>query len=95
MLCNNKKMDQINKVKRQNKKKMKHYFLFIILYLAIVAGIYMYMYESDIVFEGIQRPLEDICTLTESIYIPKGVNTPALDRSKKWEFEPFGRIRVR
>ena len=49
----------------------------------------------DIAFEGIQRPLEDICTLTESIYIPKGVNTPALDRSKKWEFEPYGRIRVR
>ena len=47
------------------------------------------------VFQGIQRPLEDICTLTESIYIPKGVNTPALDRSKKWEFEPYGRIRVR
>ena len=47
------------------------------------------------IFEGIQRPLEDICTLTESIYIPKGINTPALDRSKKWEFEPYGRIRVR
>ncbi|GAB1603245.1 V-type proton ATPase catalytic subunit A [Argonauta hians] len=40
------------------------------------------------IFDGIQRPLEDICDLTDSIYIPKGVNTPALDRSKKWEFEP-------
>lgn len=39
-------------------------------------------------FPGIQRPLEDISDLTDSIYIPKGVNTPALDRSKKWEFEP-------
>ena len=44
---------------------------------------------------GIQRPLEDISNLTQSIYIPKGINTPALDRSKKWEFEPFGNIRVR
>lgn len=40
------------------------------------------------IFDGIQRPLEDISDLTNSIYIPKGVNTPALDRSKKWEFEP-------
>lgn len=40
------------------------------------------------IFDGIQRPLEDISDLTDSIYIPKGVNTPALDRSKKWEFEP-------
>ncbi|KAL4229450.1 V-type proton ATPase catalytic subunit A [Mactra antiquata] len=46
------------------------------------------------IFDGIQRPLEDICNLTESIYIPKGINTPALDRNKKWEFESFGNIRV-
>lgn len=44
---------------------------------------------------GIQRPLADICDITQSIYIPKGINTPALDRSKKWEFEPQGNIRVR
>ena len=70
---------------------MLYLILYIFLCLAIVDRIYIY----ETVFEGIQRPLEDICTLTESIYIPKGVNTPALDRSKKWEFEPFGRIRVR
>ncbi|XP_041373038.1 V-type proton ATPase catalytic subunit A [Gigantopelta aegis] len=45
------------------------------------------------IFDGIQRPLEDICDLTQSIYIPKGVNTPALDRSKKWDFEPLN-VRV-
>lgn len=44
--------------------------------------------------KGIQRPLEDIANLMQSIYIPKGINTPALDRSKKWDFEPFGNIRV-
>ena len=42
---------------------------------------------------GIQRPLKDICELTSSIYIPKGVNTPALDRKIEWEFEPL-HIRV-
>ncbi|KAI0225650.1 V-type proton ATPase catalytic subunit A [Lamellibrachia satsuma] len=42
------------------------------------------------IFDGIQRPLKDICDLTESIYIPKGVNTPALDRNIKWEFKGTG-----
>jgi len=37
---------------------------------------------------GIQRPLKDINELSQSIYIPKGVNIPALDRSARWEFEP-------
>ncbi|XP_056009950.1 V-type proton ATPase catalytic subunit A-like isoform X3 [Ostrea edulis] len=46
------------------------------------------------IFDGIQRPLEEINKLTQSIYIPKGINTPALDRQKKWEFEPYGSIRV-
>ncbi|XP_013399710.1 V-type proton ATPase catalytic subunit A [Lingula anatina] len=40
------------------------------------------------IFDGIQRPLKDINELTQSIYIPKGVNTPALDRGIQWEFEP-------
>jgi len=40
------------------------------------------------IFDGIQRPLKNICDLTESIYIPKGVNTPALDRDRQWEFQP-------
>lgn len=40
------------------------------------------------IFDGIQRPLRDIATLTRSIYIPKGVNLPALDRTIKWDFQP-------
>ncbi|CAH1797385.1 unnamed protein product [Owenia fusiformis] len=39
------------------------------------------------IFDGIQRPLKDICDLTQSIYIPKGINTPSLDRNIKWDFE--------
>lgn len=46
------------------------------------------------IIPGIQRPLADICDITQSIYIPKGINTPALDKNKKWEFEPQGNIRV-
>ncbi|XP_064607674.1 LOW QUALITY PROTEIN: V-type proton ATPase catalytic subunit A-like [Liolophura sinensis] len=41
------------------------------------------------IFDGIQRPLATINELTQSIYIPKGINTPALDKAKQWEFEPL------
>jgi len=40
------------------------------------------------IFDGIQRPLKDINELTKSIYIPKGVNVPALSRSLQWDFAP-------
>lgn len=40
------------------------------------------------IFDGIQRPLKDINEITGSIYIPKGINTPALERDRMWEFIP-------
>jgi V-type H+-transporting ATPase subunit A len=40
------------------------------------------------VFDGIQRPLPGIAALAKSIYIPRGITAAALDRSKKWEFQP-------
>eukprot|EP01111_Echinosteliopsis_oligospora_P009417 TRINITY_DN274_c0_g1_i1.p1 TRINITY_DN274_c0_g1~~TRINITY_DN274_c0_g1_i1.p1 ORF type:complete len:621 (-),score=188.13 TRINITY_DN274_c0_g1_i1:222-2084(-) len=40
------------------------------------------------IFDGIQRPLEHIAEMTQSIYIPRGINTPALDKKKSWEFQP-------
>ena len=47
------------------------------------------------IFDGIQRPLQDICDMTQSIYIPRGVNVPALSRTKKWDFIPDRHVRVR
>ncbi|KAL4719045.1 hypothetical protein ACJJTC_006689 [Scirpophaga incertulas] len=41
------------------------------------------------IFDGIQRPLKDINELTQSIYIPKGVNVPSLARDVDWEFNPL------
>lgn len=41
------------------------------------------------IFDGIQRPLKDINELTQSIYIPKGVNVPCLGRDVTWEFNPL------
>lgn len=46
------------------------------------------------IFDGIQRPLSDISTLTKSIYIPRGVNVSALSRDIKWEFTPSKNLRV-
>ncbi|KAI0688756.1 V-type ATPase [Cytidiella melzeri] len=43
---------------------------------------------SNIV-DGIQRPLRSIQELSKSIYIPRGINTEALDRSLKWDFDPI------
>jgi len=40
------------------------------------------------IFDGIQRPLKDINELTNSIYIPKGINTNALSITQEWEFAP-------
>lgn len=39
-------------------------------------------------FDGIQRPLDTFAQTTESYFLGRGVNIPALDRQKKWTFEP-------
>ena len=46
------------------------------------------------IFDGIQRPLKDINDITQSIYIPRGVNIGALNRDAKWEFTPSKSLRV-
>ncbi|KAH3760908.1 vacuolar H+-ATPase A subunit [Pelomyxa schiedti] len=40
------------------------------------------------IFDGVQRPLKNIASLSGSIFIPKGITTNALDRTVKWPFEP-------
>ncbi|GIQ88066.1 hypothetical protein KIPB_010234, partial [Kipferlia bialata] len=40
------------------------------------------------IYDGIQRPLEDIADFANNIYIPRGVNVPPLDHTKMWEFQP-------
>ncbi|MEM4209126.1 MAG: V-type ATP synthase subunit A [Candidatus Anstonellaceae archaeon] len=40
------------------------------------------------IYDGIQRPLEQIAKKTASHFIFRGVNVPALDRTKKWDFKP-------
>eukprot|EP00052_Salpingoeca_macrocollata_P004912 m.44291 g.44291 ORF g.44291 m.44291 type:complete len:611 (+) comp14539_c0_seq1:975-2807(+) len=46
------------------------------------------------IFDGIQRPLAVIAEEQKSIYIPRGINVNALDRTKKWPFTPSPGIKV-
>jgi len=39
------------------------------------------------IYDGIQRPLRGIHESTGGIYIPRGIEIPALDRKKSWEFD--------
>lgn len=39
------------------------------------------------IFDGIQRPLELIEQASKSPYIARGINVPALDKQKKWDFK--------
>jgi len=47
----------------------------------------------ETIYDGIQRPLRSISSKSNSIYIPRGIAIPALDREIKWEFKP-GSIKV-
>lgn len=40
------------------------------------------------IFDGIQRPLQSISELSKSIFIPRGINTAALDKNAQWYFQP-------
>jgi len=40
------------------------------------------------IFDGIQRPLENIAKTTGDVFIPRGVALPALDADRRWEFSP-------
>ena len=46
------------------------------------------------IYDGIQRPLKAIRAMSNSIYIPRGIATDALDREKAWEFAPQGNLKV-
>ena len=43
------------------------------------------------IYDGIQRPLNEIIKKTGGNNLPRGVEVPALDREKKWEFVPVAK----
>ena len=44
------------------------------------------------IYDGIQRPLDDIMKATGSNSLKRGVEVPALKRDKKWEFVPTAKV---
>lgn len=46
------------------------------------------------IFDGIQRPLETIALNSRSVFVPKGVELPALDLSKQWHFVPTPSVKI-
>ncbi|KFZ00588.1 hypothetical protein V501_10610 [Pseudogymnoascus sp. VKM F-4519 (FW-2642)] len=46
----------------------------------------------ETIYDGIQRPLKAIAEQSNSIYIPRGISAPALDRKKLWEFKPLMKV---
>jgi V-type H+-transporting ATPase subunit A len=42
----------------------------------------------DQIFDGIQRPLQVIAEKSGSVFVPRGVDVPALDAKKEWAFQP-------
>ncbi|CAN6636165.1 hypothetical protein TRVA0_015S02102 [Trichomonascus vanleenenianus] len=47
----------------------------------------------ETIYDGIQRPLKSIYDKSKSIYIPRGVDVPALDRDRQYDFKP-GSLKV-
>src|SRR6201996_3279322 len=42
----------------------------------------------ETIYDGIQRPLRSIGETSKSIYIPRGIDMPSLNREIKWDFTP-------
>lgn len=42
----------------------------------------------DTIFDGIQRPLNDIAQLSGDVFIPRGVDIACLNTSKQWQYTP-------
>ncbi|TKA55097.1 V-type proton ATPase catalytic subunit A, partial [Cryomyces minteri] len=47
----------------------------------------------ETIYDGIQRPLRSISEVSNSIYIPRGIDVPSLNREIKWDFTP-GSLKV-
>lgn len=46
------------------------------------------------IYDGIQRPLELIAKTCNSVFVPKGIELPCLDRKKEWELKMNSSLKV-
>jgi len=42
----------------------------------------------DGIYDGIQRPLERIQKIAQSVFVPRGIDVPNLDREARWPYTP-------
>merc|ERR1712137_1181318 len=42
----------------------------------------------DGIYDGIQRPLDRIQQMAQSVFVPRGVDVPNLGREKQWDYSP-------
>jgi V-type H+-transporting ATPase subunit A len=68
----------------------KEYNICLMLYLIdlLIIGI------LENIVDGIQRPLQSIAAVSGSVFVPKGVDVPALDEKKTWEFFPSKSLKI-
>lgn len=43
------------------------------------------------IYDGLQNPLEDVAEVS-GLFLPRGVYLPAIDRKRKWEYEPKANV---
>lgn len=48
----------------------------------------------ETIYDGIQRPLKAIQEKSQSIYIPRGIDAPALSRTVKYDFTPSSTLKI-
>ena len=48
----------------------------------------------DNIFDGIQRPLQNISEIAGTCFIPRGIDTPSLSKTKKYHFVPQKGVQV-
>jgi len=44
------------------------------------------------IFDGIQRPLEVIAKMAQTVFVPRGVDVQALNKVKKYDWKPDSRV---
>lgn len=59
-----------------------------------ICDMYVLIGLLDNIFDGIQRPLERIAQIAQSVFVPKGVDVPALDHKKLWHYVPRPEVQV-
>ena len=68
--------------------------MYVCTYVGSACTVHTYDFYTLYVKRVICFTSQTICDMTESIYIPRGVNVSSLSRESQWYFEPQKEFRV-